>query len=280
MIAHESFPARRPGLCFALFIASGLAFASPGAKAIGADAPLRILSYNIHHAEGVDGKLDLERIAGVIRGCEADVVAVQEVDRAANRTKSIDEPRELAKLTKLEHFVFGKTIDIPGGDYGNLVLSRFPITDSRILKFPNAAGAEQRGAVEAEIQTPAGKFRLFATHLDFGRKEASEADRQGALAIVNERVAATRTPAIFAGDFNCGPDSQTITAIRKDWLQANTVEQFTIPVEKPTRQIDFIFVRPKANWKVIEVRVLDEKIASDHLPILATVELAGDPRRD
>ena len=237
---------------------------------------LRILSYNIHHGEGVDGKLDLERLAGVIRGCEADVVAVQEVDRNVPRSQRIDEPRELARLTKLEHFAFGRTIPLSGGEYGNLVLSRFPITDSRVLTFPNTVGAEQRGAVEAEIDSPAGKFRLFATHLDFSRKEAGEEDRQGAIRLVNERVKASGVPAVLAGDFNCTPDSLTVKAIRETWLQTNTAEAFTIPVAQPKRQIDFVFVTPKSRWKVSDVKVLDEAVASDHRPILATVELVQE----
>lgn len=252
----------------------------PLAAAIGDDGPsksparLKILSYNIHHAEGVDGKLDVERIAAVIRGCEADVVAVQEVDRGVERSQKIDEPRELARLTKLEHFVFGKTIDHQGGDYGNLVLSRFPIVSSKVHKFPNDAGAEQRGAVEAEIAPTRGSsFRLFATHLDFGRKDASEADRQGAIRLVNERVATTGQPAIFAGDFNCLPGSKTIDTILETWAQSNASEALTVPVDRPARQIDFVFLRPKDRWKVIDVKVLDEAVASDHRPILATVEL-------
>jgi endonuclease/exonuclease/phosphatase family metal-dependent hydrolase len=252
----------------------------PLAAVLGADGPskspvrLKILSYNIHHAEGVDGKLDVERIAAVIRGCEADVAAVQEVDRAVERSQKIDEPRELARLTKLEHFVFGKTIDHQGGDYGNLVLSRFPIVSSRVHRFPNSAGAEQRGAVEAEIAPPGGAaFRLFATHLDFGRRDASEADRQAAIELVNSRVEATAQPAVFAGDFNSGPDSKTITTIKELWLQSNSNDAFTTPVDRPTRQIDFIFLRPRNRWKVIDVKVLDEAVASDHRPILATVEL-------
>jgi len=241
---------------------------------LAAAPPLRILSYNIHHAEGVDGKLDVERIAGIVRGCEADVVAVQEVDKGAGRSQRIDQPAELARLTKLEHFVFGKTIDLQGGEYGNLVLSRFPIASSKVHALPNSAGAEQRGVVEAEIAPTEGQpFRLFATHLDFGRKEASEADRQGAIRLVNERVGATRQPAIFAGDFNCVPDSPTIRTIRETWLQSNSAEALTIPVGRPTRQIDFIFLRPQTQWRVIDVQVLDEAVASDHRPILATVEL-------
>jgi endonuclease/exonuclease/phosphatase family metal-dependent hydrolase len=260
------------------FLLIAALFAAPWSAVLGQEngwsGRLKILSYNIHHAEGVDRKLDVERIAAVIRGCEADVVAVQEVDRGVERSKKIDEPGELARLTKLEHFVFGKTIDHQGGDYGNLVLSRFPIVSSKVHRFPNEAGAEQRGAVEAEISPPDGPaFRLFGTHLDFGRKDASEADRQGAIRLVNERVEATGQPAILAGDFNCVPGSRTIENVLKTWTQSNASDAFTTPVDKPTRQIDFVFLRPKGQWKVIDVKVLDEAVASDHRAILATVEL-------
>ncbi len=234
---------------------------------------LRILCYNIHHAEGVDGKLDLERIAGIIARSGADVVAVQEVDRKVLRSNSVDQPAELARLSGLPHHVFGKAISYQGGEYGNLILSRFPIVRSQVLLFPNTAGAEQRGAVEAEIDSPAGRFLLLGTHLDFGRKDASEADRQAAVKQVNERVAAAGLPAVFAGDFNCLPDSKTITTIREQWRPTNAGEAFTIPVGRPTRQIDFIFVRPAERWKLVDFQVLDEHVASDHLPILATVEL-------
>jgi endonuclease/exonuclease/phosphatase family metal-dependent hydrolase len=257
-------------------VAAFLALPGLSQRLVAADPiPLRVLSYNIHHAEGVDGRLDLERIAGVIRGSGADVVAVQEVDRGVERSKRIDQPAELAKLTRLEHFVFGKTIDHQGGDYGNLVLSRWPVRSSQVHRFPNAAGAEQRGAVEAEIEHPSGvRFRLFATHLDFGRKPESEADRQGAIRLVNARVDEAGLPAILAGDFNCVPGSQTILSVREAWKQTNETDAFTTPVHKPARQIDFIFVRPVERWRILGTRVLDEAVASDHRGIVATLELS------
>lgn len=260
-------------VCLSCF-GSSLSADEPKSSANAVPATLRVLSYNIHHGEGGDGKLDLERIATIIKSSEADVVAVQEVDRGAKRSQQGDQPAELAKLTGLTHFVFGKTIDLQGGEYGNLVLSRFPISDSRVHRLPNAAGAEPRGVVEAEIAPPGGeKFRLFATHFDFGSKEASEDDRQGAIRLVNERAAAGSQPAVFAGDFNSTPGSRTIKTIGETWSQANKDEAATVPVDRPAKQIDFIFLRPADRFKVAEFRVLNEPVASDHLPILAVVEL-------
>ena len=71
---------------------------------------LRIMTYNIHHCEGVDGKLDVERIAGVIRKQECDLVALQEVDRNTTRSQRVDQLAELGRLTGLQPY-FGKAID-------------------------------------------------------------------------------------------------------------------------------------------------------------------------
>ncbi len=95
-----------------------------------ADEPtrLRVLSYNIHHGAGIDGRLDLERIARVIQSARPDVVALQEVDRGVARSKRIDEPAELARLTGLRA-IFERNITYQGGDYGNAVLTGLPVRE-------------------------------------------------------------------------------------------------------------------------------------------------------
>lgn len=104
---------------------------------------LRVLSYNIHHGEGVDGKLDLDRIARTIQSVEPDLVALQEVDRKVTRTGGIDQPAELARLTKMQ-VAFGGNIVLQGGDYGNAVLSRWPIRRHENHKLPRFDNGEQR----------------------------------------------------------------------------------------------------------------------------------------
>src|SRR5687767_10650352 len=102
-----------------------------------ADAPkrLRVLCYNIHHGEGLDGKLDLERIAKLITETGADLVALQEVDRGAQRTKGLDIPAELGRLTGLTP-VFRKNHDLKPGEYGNAILSRWPVMDVKNTWLP------------------------------------------------------------------------------------------------------------------------------------------------
>ena len=71
------------------------------------------------------------------------------------------------------------------------------------------------------------------------------------------------TPAILAGDLNDVPGSPTLKEIGKLWLRTNPEITPTVPVAKPVRQIDYILVRPKDRWKVVETQVMDEAVASD-----------------
>ena len=233
---------------------------------------LRVLSYNIHHAEGVDGKLDVERIARVILSVEPDLVALQEVDQKAKRTRSVDQPAELARLTEMQ-VVFGANIELQGGHYGNAVLSRFPIVRHKNHLLPNIDASEQRGVIEAEITLPASKqsLLLLATHLDF---RPDDRERLASAKMINDLVAKhPQQPALLTGDLNDTPDSKTLERFGAIWTRANEKPIATVPVDQPTKQIDFICFCPQDRWKVIEVRVLDEAVASDHRAIFAVLEL-------
>ncbi len=83
------------------------------------------------------------------------------------------------------------------------------------------------------------------------------------------------SPAILAGDLNATPDSDVLQLFEQQWQVANCKELPTVPVTQPTKQIDFILSRPVQQWKTLEVRVLDEAIASDHRAIFAELEWQG-----
>ncbi|NLS93362.1 MAG: endonuclease [Planctomycetaceae bacterium] len=234
---------------------------------------LRVLSYNIHHGEGVDSKLDLPRIAEVVKSTKADLVALQEVDCGVERSERVDQPRELARLTGM-HVVFGNNIRYQGGDYGNAVLSRFPIARHENHPLPALREGEQRGVIEVELDLPgsAGKLLFLATHFDY---RSDEEERLASVRFINDRMAAQKDrPALLAGDLNALPDSNTLRLLEAAWTRANEKVLFTFPAEQPTRQIDYILFRPASRWKTIEVRVPDEPVASDHRPLLAVLEFA------
>ncbi|QDS89070.1 Endonuclease/Exonuclease/phosphatase family protein [Rosistilla ulvae] len=236
---------------------------------------LRVLSYNIHHGAGVDSKLDLQRIADVILSVEPDMVALQEVDKNVKRSGDVDQPAELARLTKM-NVVFGANIDLQGGHYGNAILSRFPIIRHENHRLPNIDDGEQRGMIEAEIALPKSNqpLLLLATHLDH---RPDQRERLASAKFINERLAGhPQLPALLAGDMNARPDSETLRQFKTKWTSANEKPMATYPVNPPTIQIDFILHSPAKRWKIIECKVLDEAVASDHRAIFAVLELQTD----
>ena len=232
---------------------------------------LRILSYNIHHAEGVDGKLDVPRIAQVILSVDPDLVALQEVDKNTIRTGKVNQDIELSRLTKMNS-VFGSNITFQGGQYGNAILSKFPIIKNKNFLLPNVDSGEQRGLLQSQIQISNKENVLFfSTHLDHRR---SDTERLASAKAINQIISLdNKSPAILAGDFNDVPDSPTLNELGKVWLRTNKKILRTIPASKPSRQIDYIFVQPKERWKIIESQILDEDIASDHRAIFSIIEL-------
>jgi endonuclease/exonuclease/phosphatase family metal-dependent hydrolase len=245
---------------------------------VKADEPvtLRVLSYNIHHGEGIDGKLDLERIAKVMLAVKPDLIALQEVDNKTSRTNKVDQAKELASLTKMQ-VVFGPNIEFGGGSYGNAILSKYPIKKSQNHHLPNHENGEQRGALSAEIEIPGVTDHLtfISTHFDH---RPDDTERIASSKYVNHWInKLPNQPMIIAGDFNDIIGSKTLSILDKSWTRTNPESMPTIPVKKPTRQIDFILYRPKSRFTTEETKVLDEAVASDHRAFFSVVKLTPIP---
>lgn len=243
------------------------------ASAAKADQPIqiRVVSYNIHHGEGTDSKLDLPRIAQVLREAKPDLVALQEVDQNTKRTNNVDQAAELGKLLKMNS-IFGGNIALQGGHYGNAILTRYSAISSANHLLPNLANGEQRGVMEADISVPGLKqpLKLLATHLDHRGDDQERIESCEMIGRLTQNWG--DRPALLAGDLNATPESKPLKILEKEWTRANRDIEATIPSGKPTRQIDYIMLRPMYGWNVVEFRVLDAPIASDHLGILAVLE--------
>lgn len=142
---------------------------------------MKLVSYNIQYGIGLDGRFDLDRIAETVRG--ADIIAVQEVTRNFARNGGADMVAGLQDRLP-EHFsVFGAGMDVDMGSavengravnrrlqFGNMVLSRFPIISSRNLLLPRSRTFDalnlQRSALEALVMVPGGPLRVYSVHLD------------------------------------------------------------------------------------------------------------------
>ena len=232
-------------------------------------ATIRILTYNIHHAEGTDGRIDIDRIAKVILHADADIVALQEVDRGVDRTDALDQPAVLARLTGMRA-IFAKNIDFQGGEYGNAVLTRLPVEFHENHHPPNLGQNEQRGLLEVHVSVGGQRLVFFATHFDH---RADDSERLASVAllrrIVRERGA---VPVIVAGDLNAVPDSRVIGEASEflvDSFRGVAATAYTYPAETPARRIDYILHTRHPALKPIECRVIAEATASDHRPVLA-----------
>ncbi len=92
-------------------------------------------------------------------------------------TKGLDLTAELSKRTVM-HGVFGKAMDYAGGEYGEAVLSRYPVLDTKNNPLPHSAKAEPRTALEVQIELPSGaKIAFVGTHLDHLRDQSNRTAR-------------------------------------------------------------------------------------------------------
>ena len=228
-----------------------------------------MLTWNVHRGVGLDGAGDLERIARVVRESGADLVALQELDVGTLRSGGVDQPAELARLTGL-HAAFGEAMPHDGGSYGVAVLSRWPIVESRVHALPHTGEREPRCALEVLLDTPAGTLRLVATHLDSGADPVDRIAQVRAL----DALFADEVPTVLAGDFNDEPGAESLAALADRWADVlGPQARDTFPADAPEKAIDHVFVRPFERWRRLSAAVLDERVASDHRPVLAGLEL-------
>ncbi len=231
-----------------------------------AEAPrLRVLTYNIHHGEGTDRKFDLERLAKIIKATEPDVVALQEVDRKTRRASGVDQAAELGKLTGM-HAEFGNAMDYSGGEYGEATLSRHKPTNVKVHALPHGPGREPRAAIAVTLAARDGLPELvfIGTHLCHQSTE----DRVAQAKQINEVYPPdSKVVAILAGDLNARTDSPPMREFGKQWTD-------TMPQRN---KIDYVLVRPRDPWHVIEAKVIPEPVASDHDPVLVVLEWRGNP---
>lgn len=240
---------------------------------------LRVVSYNIKHGRGNDSVVDLERTAGVIRALRPDVVGLQEVDDRAERSGRVPQAEQLGKSLGMHH-AFGRFMDFQGGAYGMAILTRQPIVAARPVQLPE--GNEPRIALAVQIRLAGERpglrqrfggqaLTIVNVHLDWVRDDAFRFAQAETLAKYLDEL---KTPYILLGDFNDLPESRTLALFRARAGEARKPEadRFTFSATAPAREIDFIFFAPPSGWRARDVEVVDERLASDHRPVLAVLE--------
>jgi endonuclease/exonuclease/phosphatase family metal-dependent hydrolase len=236
----------------------------------------------------MDSVKDLQRIADVINNLNPDIVGLQEVaDSAMIAT--------LAKMTNM-YGVFGASIEkeppnlyrllniaVPESQlyYGDGILSKHSFKYLGNVSIPSASSSRYEAmAVDVNIFRKNGKkanVRFITTHFDYLESIGSELARMASIEVIEEIFVkdSAKIPYILTGDFNSTPESNVLKQIElKGWVKEDFGQQlYTVPVPSVTKQIDYIMVRPKKMWHITDVRVIEEGLASDHYPIIMTLEL-------
>lgn len=225
---------------------------------------MKVMTFNIHHGKGLDGKTDLSRILAEIIKSEADIVALQEVDRFQPRSFFRDQVAVLAKGTGM-HACYSVSVNLGFSQYGNAILSKWPIASKTI--FHMNGGLERRSILIATIKVndargvsgQEAEITIVNTHLGV---RAQEYKRQ--MPIFCKAIADLTKPTVILGDFNMEPSNPTLQRIDPLWHRL--ILEHPQATMKNGKQIDYIFT----NYGSLNARTWVQKtIASDHHAVVA-----------
>ena len=241
---------------------------------------LRVMTYNIYGARATSpaNAADLDAIAEVIRRQNPDFVTLNEVDVFTNRTgKDVHQARDLAEKLGME-WHFSKAIDRDGGEYGDAVLSKYPILEKRSYRLPCAAEqpGEDRSLCVIRVQIDGKDLYVASTHLDHLSGDASRLVQ--ATEIRRIRDTELEGDLILCGDLNAIPSSNVIATMTSFLTNTWPIDQYTFPSDDPSRKIDYIMYAPIEHFGVQNCQVVsrgDQQVggvdASDHRPVIADI---------
>ena len=241
---------------------------------------LRVMNYNIYGARATSpaNAADLDAIAEVIRRQNPDFVTLNEVDVFTNRTgKDVHQARDLAEKLGME-WHFSKAIDRDGGEYGDAVLSKYPILEKRSYRLPCAAEqpGEDRSLCVIRVQIDGKDLYVASTHLDHLSGDASRLVQ--ATEIRRIRDTELEGDLILCGDLNAIPSSNVIATMTSFLTNTGPIDQYTFPSDDPSRKIDYIMYAPIEHFGVQNCQVVsrgDQQVggvdASDHRPVIADI---------
>jgi endonuclease/exonuclease/phosphatase family metal-dependent hydrolase len=235
---------------------------------------LRVMTYNVHSCLGMDGRVSPGRLARIIARYSPDLVALQEVDVGQARTGGVDQAHAIAQKLEME-FHFHPAYRLEEEQYGDAVLSMFPMKVIKAGPLPGAAGREPRGAIWIAVEFNGRTVHLLNTHIGLRRRERkSQVDALlGGEWLGNPDC---KAPVILCGDFNTLPVSPLYRKIARRLLDVQTtLENHRLSgTWLGLWRIDHVFVSPDVQIVGINVpRDTLTRSASDHLPLVVDIAL-------
>lgn len=244
-------------------------------------------------SSGIAPPVDLHAVASGIASLEADVVALQEVDRGLARSGSVDQVASLAALLGW-HSAFAPAlhgdpadrwqraarVDGGGPGYGVGLVSRHPIVATAATPLPGGGDhvrrreptlanpgwdREPRIALHADVAVGDRRLRVTTTHLSYLPLRALRQLRAA------RAGAGGSDAAVLAGDINL-PPGLARRAAGSMWHHVGGSP--TYPAWAPRVQLDHVWVRGQVQVRAVSV---GPQLTSDHLPVV--VDLVWRDRR-
>jgi endonuclease/exonuclease/phosphatase family metal-dependent hydrolase len=241
---------------------------------------LRVLSYNIHRAIGLDRRFRPERIVEVLDHYDADIALLQEVDEGVPRSRELKLARELAEAAGYENVAFGSNVTLRKGRYGNATLSRYPIVRERNIDL-TIGKRKRRGAQHTTLRVATDRreldIEIFNLHLGLSARERQQ--QMGQLVRSPElRRLPRKVPCLVGGDFNdwrslLGANLTASHGFHEATLLKSGALR-TYPSFAPRGSLDRVFHRGALRLdKAFRCRLAVSRVASDHLPIILDLRL-------
>jgi endonuclease/exonuclease/phosphatase family metal-dependent hydrolase len=224
---------------------------------------LRIATYNVHGGVGLDRRYDPARIARVIAELDVDVIALQEVQSRGD-SNMLDILRRATNM----YAVAATTFRTKFGEFGNGLLSRFPIVSRAPIDL-SIQGREPRNAIDARLDCKGVPLRIIGTHLGLRSSERREQSAR-LISALKQNPSVTN---VLLGDINDWTTaSRGVQALHAHL--GESVAYATFPSLFPVLPLDRMWVSsPSTLVRVHAHRSRTARVASDHLPLVADLEL-------
>ncbi|WP_210530442.1 endonuclease/exonuclease/phosphatase family protein [Rubellimicrobium arenae] len=231
---------------------------------------VRLASYNIRKAVGLDWRRRPERILSVLDEIEADVVVLQEADKRLGQRPAALPLGLLSTHGRYAHIDPGPGPSL--GWHGNAILVRRGL-EGEVMQLIDLPGIEPRGALVASIRPEIGRgrFVLVAAHLGLNL-----GSRHRQMAAVLEAIRSYRLPVVIAGDLNERAPFRLVAPFSRDLRLVSPGPSFH--AARPFVALDHMILTGPVRAVRAQVHASHlSRVASDHLPIWADLAFAAGP---
>lgn len=238
----------------------------------GADREISLLTYNIYIGKGLNGDGTVEDVAELVQSIGAETVVLNEVDVNADRTGNVNQPKIIADAGNY-HYCFGVASLRRGGEYGNVVMSKYPLERLARIEMVDE-GVERRSALVVKVHAP-NPYYVVGTHFVAGGGNQTERIRKASIDRIVEYIEKHNlSPVILMGDLNSPCDSWSLDHLRKKgFFVTNDLVpgEASHPANDPKVLLDYIAVYPANAAECLEHYVVEDDHTSDHRPVYARI---------